>query len=82
MSKAEGCYSSASGPFSSTLISMSSYLLPRMQAARKRLEIERVVESLDKATTNCTTVNDLSRLESTILDARKVILPDSHGVPE
>lgn len=51
---------------------MSQFLLPRIQAARKRMEIERVVENLNRATITYTTVDDLSKLESIILDARKV----------
>jgi len=79
LSKAESCCSSATVPHGG-LISLSEYLLPRMQAARKRQEIERVVESLNKAKAAYRTVNDLSKLESTILDARKVF--DEVGAEE
>eukprot|EP00210_Caulerpa_lentillifera_P005795 g5541.t1 len=72
LSKAEGCYASASSTLTSGLLSMSEFLLPRIQSARKRLDVEKVVESLHRATSMYKSVQDLSKLESNILEARKL----------
>jgi hypothetical protein len=47
-------------------------LLPRIQACRKRLEVEKAAEALHKATLNCKSLADLPKLEGAILNARKV----------
>jgi len=72
LSKTEATYTSATRLLPIGMMSMSEFLLPRIQAAKRRLVIERVGESLIRATCTYTTVADLSKLESQILDARKV----------
>ena len=47
-------------------------LLPRIQACKKRLEVEKAAEALHKATLNCKGLADLPKLEGAILNARKV----------
>ncbi|GMH42583.1 hypothetical protein BSKO_10502 [Bryopsis sp. KO-2023] len=70
LTRAESACTSASG--NSGIGSPAEFLLPRIQLARKRIEVERAAESLSKATTSCRNVADLAKLEAMILDARKV----------
>ncbi|KAF8072774.1 MAP1D [Scenedesmus sp. PABB004] len=50
----------------------SDALLPRLQAARRRLEVERSAEALHRACLAHRSVAELPRLEAAILNARKV----------
>eukprot|EP00879_Flechtneria_rotunda_P010445 GHRR01010921.1.p1 GENE.GHRR01010921.1~~GHRR01010921.1.p1 ORF type:complete len:1048 (+),score=450.42 GHRR01010921.1:155-3298(+) len=53
----------------------SEVLQQRLQAAKKRLEVERACEVLHKSVLTHRAVADLPRLEAAILNARKVCLP-------
>ncbi|CAD7702855.1 unnamed protein product, partial [Ostreobium quekettii] len=71
--KAEAACSSASGSsLTSGVWSPSELLVPKVSAARKRMDVEKAVEALGRATTSCKTVADLPKLEASILSARKV----------
>lgn len=72
MTKAESACTSANG--NSGIGSPADFLLPRIQLARKRLDVEKAVEVLGKATSSCRAVSDLPKLEAMILAARSVRL--------
>lgn len=53
-------------------LAFSELLVVRLQAARRRLEVERVAEALHKAVLAYKAVADLPKLETAVLNARKV----------
>lgn len=77
LAKAETACTSANG--NSGIGSPAEFLLPRVQHARKRLEVEKAVEALHRATTSCKSVADLAKLEAMILAARSVQIHTSQS---
>jgi len=59
------------GPGSSSCV-FSELLVVRLQAAKKRLEVEKAAEALHKASVTYKNVTDLPKLETAVLNARKV----------
>jgi hypothetical protein len=62
---------SAGGAGSSSCV-FSELLVVRLQAAKKRLDIERAAEALHKASVTYKSVAELPKLETAVLNARKV----------
>ena len=58
----------------------SELLVVRLQAAKKRLEVERAAEVLHKAAVTYKNVADLPKLETAVLNARKVGLKYPHTI--
>jgi hypothetical protein len=58
----------------------SELLVVRLQAAKKRLEVERAAEVLHKAAVTYKNVADLPKLETAVLNARKVGFKHPHTV--
>jgi hypothetical protein len=68
---AAGASSSGAGAASSSCV-FSELLVVRLQAAKKRLDVERAAEALHKASVAYKSVAELPKLETAVLNARKV----------
>lgn len=68
---AAGGSGGGAGAASSSCV-FSELLVVRLQAAKKRLEVERAAEVLHKAAVTYKAVADLPKLETAVLNARKV----------
>lgn len=62
----------AAGASGSISCLFSELLVVRLLAAKKRLEVERAAEALHKAAVTYKSVADLPKLETAVLNARKV----------
>lgn len=67
-----GAAAASSGGATSSTCVFSELLVVRLQAAKKRLDIERAAEALHKASVTCKSVAELPKLETAVLNARKV----------
>jgi hypothetical protein len=68
---AAGASSGGAGAASSSCV-FSELLVVRLQAAKKRLDVERAAETLHKASVTYKSVAELPKLETAVLNARKV----------
>lgn len=68
---AAGASSGGAGAASSSCV-FSEVLVVRLQAAKKRLDVERAAEALHKASVTYKSVAELPKLETAVLNARKV----------
>lgn len=67
-----GAAAASSGGAASSSCVFSELLVVRLQAAKKRLDIERAAEALHKASVTYKSVAELPKLETAVLNARKV----------
>jgi hypothetical protein len=72
----------AVGGATNTSCVFSELLVSRLQAAKKRLEVERAAELLHKASVTYKSVADLPKLETAVLNARKVCCQRGNGGAE
>jgi hypothetical protein len=80
-SSAAGAAAAGAGTAGATSTScvLSELLVSRLQAAKKRLEVERAAELLHKASVTYKSVADLPKLETAVLNARKVCCRQGWG---